>query len=108
MTPKSPCVKFTRPIAGCFQLDWPQMPESAISLASAHAAEPARVQRAREFAQPENEWLGELVAASLCGAFALAGAFTAEPVSLVCYMLSYLAGSWFSVQDVWELLKKRI
>src|SRR5689334_14302732 len=54
------------------------------------------------------DWRGELLSACLCGAFGLAGAFTSGGTSLVLYVLAYLAGGWFSAQDVWALLKNRV
>jgi Cd2+/Zn2+-exporting ATPase len=66
--------------------------------ASAHA----------EHAHDHSEWRGELAAALLCAIFAAGASFTTGPVRLSLFVLSYLAGGWFSAQDVWELLKKRV
>ena len=33
--------------------------------------------------------------------------FRAHPLSVIGYVLAYIAGSWFTVQDVWERLQKR-
>ena len=72
---------------------------------------PKVVQRDFEFmehAAELDEWKGQLAAAILCGLFGLgAHLFRAPPVSLACYALAYLAGSWFTVQEVWERLQKR-
>jgi Cd2+/Zn2+-exporting ATPase len=38
----------------------------------------------------------------------LAGAFTSGRVSIAAFVVSYLAGGWFSAEDVWVLLKKRV
>src|SRR6266699_1018475 len=72
---------------------------------------PKVVQRDVEFlehADEINEWKGQLAAALLCGAFGLGGYFaSASSWSLVGYALAYLAGSWFTAQEVWERLQKR-
>jgi Cd2+/Zn2+-exporting ATPase len=55
------------------------------------------------------EWRAEFIAASLCGAFALAGALLSNPVAKVSlFAAAYLAGSWFSALEVFELLGKRV
>ena len=49
-----------------------------------------------------------MAAAILCGVFGLgAWFFRAQPLSVVGYVLAYIAGSWFTAQDVWERLQKR-
>ncbi len=72
---------------------------------------PKVVQRDVEFlehADEINEWKGQLAAALLCGALGLGGYFaSASSLSLVGYVLAYLAGSWFTAQEVWERLQKR-
>ena len=72
---------------------------------------PKVVQRDVEFlehAEEVDEWKAELVAAILCGVFGLgAWFFRAQPLSVIGYVLAYLAGSWFTAQDVWERLRKR-
>jgi Zn2+/Cd2+-exporting ATPase len=72
---------------------------------------PKVVQRDVEFlehAEEVNEWKAELVAAILCGVLGLgAWYFRAHPLSVIGYVLAYLAGSWFTAQDVWERLRKR-
>ena len=73
-------------------------------LLSLNTKEPARP----VLDQENTEWRGELLSACLCGAFGLTGAFTAGPISTGAFVLSYLAGGWFSAQDVWQLLKKRV
>jgi Zn2+/Cd2+-exporting ATPase len=56
----------------------------------------------------EEEWKLQLLAAGLCGAFGLAGYFVGtSSASLVLYLLAYLAGAWFTAQEVWERLQKR-
>ena len=69
------------------------------------------VQRDVEFlehAEEGVEWKAELVAAILCGVSGLgAYVFRAHPLSVIGYLLAYLAGSWFTAQDVWEGLRKR-
>ncbi|MGD0262251.1 MAG: heavy metal translocating P-type ATPase [Verrucomicrobiota bacterium] len=72
---------------------------------------PKVVQRDVEFlehAEEGNEWKAELAAAILCGVLGLgAWFFRAQPLSVIGYVLAYLAGSWFTAQDVWEGLQKR-
>ena len=71
---------------------------------------PKVVQRDVEFlehADEIDEWKAQLVAAILCGIFALgAYIFRAHPWSLAGYTLAYLAGSWFTAGEVWERLRK--
>ena len=71
---------------------------------------PKVVQRDVEFlehADDVNEWKAELTAAILCGVFGLgAWFFRAHPLSVAGYAAAYLAGSWFTAQDVWERLHK--
>ena len=55
-----------------------------------------------------NEWKGQMVAAVLCGVFGLgAFIFRAQPLSVIGFLLAYLAGSWFTAQEVWERFQKR-
>jgi Cd2+/Zn2+-exporting ATPase len=72
---------------------------------------PRVVQRDVEFlehADEINEWKGQLAAAILCGVFALSAHFLLTgPLSLAGYLLAYLAGAWFTAQEVWERLRKR-
>ena len=71
---------------------------------------PKVVQRDVEFlehAEEVNEWKAELATAILCGVFGLgAWFFRAHPLSVIGYVLAYVAGSWFTAQDVWEGLQK--
>jgi Cd2+/Zn2+-exporting ATPase len=72
---------------------------------------PRVVQRDVEFlehAHEINEWKAQLAAAILCGVCGLgAWVFRAHPWSMAGYVLAYLAGSWFTVEEVWERLQKR-
>jgi Cd2+/Zn2+-exporting ATPase len=72
---------------------------------------PKVVQRDVEFlehAEEVNEWKAELAAAIICGVFGLgAWYFRAHPLSVVGYVLAYIAGAWFTAQDVWERLRQR-
>ena len=72
---------------------------------------PKVVQRDVEFlehADEVDEWKPQLAAAVLCGVCAAtAWAFRAQPFSLAGYLLAYLAGSWFTAQEIWERLQKR-
>ena len=54
-----------------------------------------------------DEWKAQLVASGLCLVFGVAGWLAGAPaVALACYVASYLAGSWFTAGEVWELVKK--
>lgn len=56
-----------------------------------------------------HEWKQQLVAAVLCGVFGvLAYSLPAGPVALGAYVLSFLAGGWFTAEEVWERLRERI
>jgi Zn2+/Cd2+-exporting ATPase len=72
---------------------------------------PKVVQRDVEFfehAEEAEEWRLQLLAAALCGAFGLAAyLLRAQPYAFVGYLLAYLAGSWFTAQEVWERLRQR-
>jgi Cd2+/Zn2+-exporting ATPase len=72
---------------------------------------PKVVQRDVEFlehADEINEWKAQLLAAVLCGVFALGGYLLhGHPASLAAYLAAYLAGSWFTAQEVWERLRQR-
>jgi Zn2+/Cd2+-exporting ATPase len=72
---------------------------------------PKVVQRDVEFlehADEIDEWKPQLAAAVLCGLFGLASfIFRAHPQAIIGYWLAYLAGSWFTVQEIWERLQKR-
>jgi Cd2+/Zn2+-exporting ATPase len=69
------------------------------------------VQRDVEFlehADEIDEWKAQLAAAILCGLFGLgAFFFRAYPGAVAGYLLAYLAGGWFTVQEVAERLRKR-
>ena len=55
----------------------------------------------------EDEWKWQLAAAAFCGALGLAGFFLgAGYASLTCYVLAYLAGAWFTAQEVREGLQE--
>ncbi len=71
---------------------------------------PKVLQRDVEFFEEEehpHEWKWQLLAAGLCGALALTAAFLSPgPARLGLFVLAYLAGSWFTAQEVWERLRK--
>jgi Cd2+/Zn2+-exporting ATPase len=71
---------------------------------------PKVVQRDIEFlehAEEIDEWKGQLLAALLCGVFGLAAYFLrAYPLAVIGYAAAYVAGSWFTAQEVWERLRK--
>lgn len=68
----------------------------------------------REMELPEdehalNEWKWQLLAAGLCGAFALAAWFLGErPYALAGHLAAYAAGGWFAAIEVWERLRHRV
>lgn len=68
------------------------------------------VQRDVDFFEEEDhphEWKWQLLAAGLCGVFALTAAFLLHgQAKLSLFVLAYLAGSWFTAQEVWERLRK--
>jgi Cd2+/Zn2+-exporting ATPase len=72
---------------------------------------PKVVQRDVEFlehAEEIDEWKAQLAAALLCGVAGLgAYVFRTFPQAIAGYWLAYLAGSWFTAQEVWERLRKR-
>jgi Cd2+/Zn2+-exporting ATPase len=72
---------------------------------------PKVVQRDVEFlehAEEVDEWKAQLAAAILCGVCGLgAWLFRAYPQAIVGYLLAYLAGSWFTAQEVWERFRQR-
>src|SRR6185436_11916090 len=54
----------------------------------------------------EDEWKMQLLAAGLCGGLGLLAYFTHWAGDWPLYLLAYLAGSWFTVQEIWERLRK--
>jgi Zn2+/Cd2+-exporting ATPase len=72
---------------------------------------PKVVQRDVEFlehADHADEWRVQLLAAALCGVFGLAGhLFNGTPAQIYLYLAAYLAGGWFTAEEVWERLRKR-
>ncbi|MDB6121356.1 MAG: heavy metal translocating P-type ATPase [Pedosphaera sp.] len=71
---------------------------------------PRVVQRDVEFlehAEHLDEWKPQLLAAALCGVFGLAGYFLGSPFAVYAYIAAYLAGGWFTAEEVWERLQKR-
>lgn len=54
-----------------------------------------------------DEWKSQLVAACACGVLSLAAAFAPPGWSIALYIAAYLAGAWFTVEEVWELLRER-
>jgi Cd2+/Zn2+-exporting ATPase len=67
----------------------------------------------RELEIPEHdahldEWKWQLLAAALCGIFALTATFIdAGPFKLGLYIAAYIAGAWFAAEEVFELLRKQ-
>src|SRR5579859_6477824 len=72
---------------------------------------PKVVQRDVEFiehADHVDEWKPQLLAAVLCGGFGFTGYFlSGQTGALYCYMAAYLAGGWYTAQEVWERLRQR-
>jgi Cd2+/Zn2+-exporting ATPase len=72
---------------------------------------PKVVQRDVEFLEHVehiDEWKGQLVAAILCGLCGLAGFILKGTTgATVAYALAYIAGGWFTTQEVWERLRQR-
>lgn len=68
----------------------------------------------REVELPEDEaalreWKGQLLAAGLCGCFALgAWAVGERPYALALHLAAYLAGGWYAAIEVWERLRHRV
>ena len=59
-------------------------------------------------ADHEHEWKGQLLAACLCGLFGLAAyGLGVRAWAIALYGLAYVAGAWFTVHEIWELLQKR-
>ena len=54
-----------------------------------------------------NEWKAQMVAAILCGIFAVAGASSPEPFKVICYAAAYVAGSIYQIEEIWERLRER-
>jgi Cd2+/Zn2+-exporting ATPase len=54
-----------------------------------------------------NEWKAQMVAAILCGLFALAGAFSPAPFKILFYAAAYVAGGFFQIEEIWEGLRER-
>jgi Cd2+/Zn2+-exporting ATPase len=71
---------------------------------------PKVVQRDVEFLEHVEEidaWKPQLLAAILCGVFgAAAYFFLAGPFSTAAFVLAYVAGAWYTTQEVWERLQK--
>jgi Cd2+/Zn2+-exporting ATPase len=72
---------------------------------------PKVVQRDVEFLEDldhVDEWKPQLFAAVLCGLAALTGYLLSGTAgSIAAYLVAYLAGGWFTAQEVWERLQKR-
>jgi Zn2+/Cd2+-exporting ATPase len=72
---------------------------------------PKVVQRDVEFlehVEEIDEWKRQLAGAILCGIFGLIAWFgRAQPWSLGAYVLAYVAGGWYAVEEVWERLQQR-
>jgi Cd2+/Zn2+-exporting ATPase len=71
---------------------------------------PKVVQRDVEFLEDldhVDEWKPQLLAAGLCAAFGIIGFLLSNTVGAdIAYAMAYLTGGWFTVQEVWERLRK--
>jgi Cd2+/Zn2+-exporting ATPase len=73
---------------------------------------PKVVQRDVEFLEHDDhgdEWKMQLIAALVCGGVGLAGFLLHKSnpsLALGCYLLAYVAGAWFTVEEVWERLQQ--
>ena len=54
-----------------------------------------------------DEWKGQLAAALTAGLLTALAIFGPPAWSIWCFIGAYLAGSWFTVVEVWELLQQR-
>src|SRR5262249_55130864 len=58
-----------------------------------------------------NEWKPQLALAIVCGLCGLAGYFLhragLQTYSLIAFVAAYIAGSWYTAQEVWERLRER-
>jgi Cd2+/Zn2+-exporting ATPase len=55
----------------------------------------------------EGEWKEQLIASGFCLLFTLLGWFAPHPaIGLASFLLAYLSGAWFTVQEVWEKLRE--
>jgi Zn2+/Cd2+-exporting ATPase len=54
-----------------------------------------------------NEWKAQMVAAVLCGIFAVAGALAPPPFKVMLYAAAYVAGSFYQIEEIWERLRER-
>src|ERR1051325_8619649 len=52
------------------------------------------------------EWRRQLIAAALCGVFALSAWLLGGAAAQLLFVASYLCGAWFTVQEVWEHLRE--
>jgi Cd2+/Zn2+-exporting ATPase len=72
---------------------------------------PKVVQRDVEFlehADHADEWKLQMVAAVLCGLCGLAAYVSkGTPAQFYLYLAAYLAGGWFTAEEVWERLRQR-
>jgi Cd2+/Zn2+-exporting ATPase len=55
-----------------------------------------------------NEWKMQMVAAVLCGVFALAGAFSPGTLKIVFYVAAYIAGGFYPAEEILERLRERV
>src|SRR5436190_24149546 len=55
-----------------------------------------------------DEWKMQLVLAVMCGALGLLGYFLPPPFKLFAYVAAYVAGSWYTIEEVWERLQQRV
>ena len=69
---------------------------------------PRLVPREIEIGDHGDEWKAQLAAAGTCGVLGLLGGFVLTGhFSTAAFALAYLAGAWFTVEEVWERLQHR-
>lgn len=74
--------------------------------------EPRTIEFEEEDEHHANEWKWQLAAATLCGVAGLGGfllgRFGHPALSIAGFVIAYLAGAAFAVEEVWERLQKRV
>jgi len=71
--------------------------------------EPRTIELEEEDDHHADEWKWQLAAAVICGIFGLLGAFLVpEKFRIAAFVVAYIAGGFFAVEEVWERLQKRI
>ncbi len=78
------------------QVPWPRVVQRDVEF----------LEHAGDVEEPD-EWKPQLLAAALCGAAGLTGFFLRDASwGWLAYAAAYLAGAWYTAQEVWERLRK--